>query len=211
MPSEVGRQPEHGARMDAVGIAEDMAVRVEDRLESGADIKRCLGGGDAGQRISGLHGVEEVAAEAGDDGGAEEHRHGRANRYIVLAASDENGLPWASPVLFATEDFHAYCWCPVRLPATRPIWRHARNWVPPSSTPGKRPAQAWVSTSPRSVRPFPSTTSSTDSRSSQASPNEEEHPHGRVPTSLDGPASAVAGHRARAFVLSARDERIRVP
>ena len=44
LPSEVGRQPEHGARMDAVGIAEDVAVRLEDRLESGADVERCLGG-----------------------------------------------------------------------------------------------------------------------------------------------------------------------
>jgi hypothetical protein len=32
VPSDIRRQPEHGARMDAVGIAEDGAVRLEDRL-----------------------------------------------------------------------------------------------------------------------------------------------------------------------------------
>ena len=33
--------------MDAVGIAEDVAVRLEDRLESSANVERCLGGGNA--------------------------------------------------------------------------------------------------------------------------------------------------------------------
>ena len=72
-------------RMDKVGIAEDVAVRLEDRLESGADVQRCLGGGNARQRIGGLHGVEEVVAEPCHDRGAEEHRYGHPRRALVGA------------------------------------------------------------------------------------------------------------------------------
>jgi hypothetical protein len=45
----------------------------------------------------------------------------RANRYMVLATSDENGVPWASPVWFATENFHDYYW------VSRPNTRHSTN------------------------------------------------------------------------------------
>ena len=45
----------------------------------------------------------------------------RANQYMVLATSDENGLPWASPAWFATEDFHNYFW------VSHPDARHSSN------------------------------------------------------------------------------------
>ena len=45
----------------------------------------------------------------------------RGNQYMVLATGNKNGLPWASPVWFATEDFHDYYW------VSRPDARHSRN------------------------------------------------------------------------------------
>jgi hypothetical protein len=44
-----------------------------------------------------------------------------ANQYMVLATSDETGLPWASPVWFATADLHDYYW------VSRPDARHSAN------------------------------------------------------------------------------------
>lgn len=45
----------------------------------------------------------------------------RANQYMVLATSDENGLPWASPVWYATEDFCHFFW------VSHPDARHSTN------------------------------------------------------------------------------------
>jgi hypothetical protein len=45
----------------------------------------------------------------------------RAGTYMTLATADENGLPWASPVWFATADFREYFW------ASSPEARHSRN------------------------------------------------------------------------------------
>lgn len=44
-----------------------------------------------------------------------------ANRYMVLATSDEDGHPWATPVWFATDDCHDFFW------VSRPGARHSRN------------------------------------------------------------------------------------
>ena len=44
-----------------------------------------------------------------------------ANHYMVLATSDEDGLPWASPVWFATEDFRHFFW------VSKPGARHSTN------------------------------------------------------------------------------------
>ena len=41
--------------------------------------------------------------------------------YMTLATADATGLPWASPVWFATNDFREYFW------ASSPEVRHSRN------------------------------------------------------------------------------------
>jgi pyridoxine/pyridoxamine 5'-phosphate oxidase len=43
------------------------------------------------------------------------------NRYMTLATADENGVPWASPVWFATEDERVFYWI------SDPNARHSRN------------------------------------------------------------------------------------
>ena len=44
-----------------------------------------------------------------------------AGTYMTLATADATGLPWASPVWFATTDFREYFW------ASSPEARHSRN------------------------------------------------------------------------------------
>jgi uncharacterized protein YhbP (UPF0306 family) len=45
----------------------------------------------------------------------------RANQYMVLATADEAGVPWASPVWFATDDARNLYWI------SSPDARHSRN------------------------------------------------------------------------------------
>jgi len=44
-----------------------------------------------------------------------------ANRYMVIATADEHGVPWATPVWFATEDHRHFFW------VSDPNARHSRN------------------------------------------------------------------------------------
>jgi pyridoxine/pyridoxamine 5'-phosphate oxidase len=44
-----------------------------------------------------------------------------ANRYMTLATADVTGLPWASPVWFATSDYREFFW------VSSPDARHSRN------------------------------------------------------------------------------------
>jgi hypothetical protein len=44
-----------------------------------------------------------------------------SNRYMVLATADADGVPWASPVWFATEDERVFYWI------SDPNARHSRN------------------------------------------------------------------------------------
>ena len=44
-----------------------------------------------------------------------------ANRYMVIATADEQGVPWATPVWFATEDHRRFFW------VSDPNARHSRN------------------------------------------------------------------------------------
>jgi nitroimidazol reductase NimA-like FMN-containing flavoprotein (pyridoxamine 5'-phosphate oxidase superfamily) len=44
-----------------------------------------------------------------------------ANRYMVLATADEQGVPWVTPVWFATEDHRRFYWI------SDPNTRHSRN------------------------------------------------------------------------------------
>jgi nitroimidazol reductase NimA-like FMN-containing flavoprotein (pyridoxamine 5'-phosphate oxidase superfamily) len=44
-----------------------------------------------------------------------------ANRYMTLATADAAGVPWASPVWFATEDGRTFYW------VSDPNARHSRN------------------------------------------------------------------------------------
>ena len=44
-----------------------------------------------------------------------------SNRYMTLATADESGLPWASPVWFATVDYRTFFW------VSAPGARHSRN------------------------------------------------------------------------------------
>jgi nitroimidazol reductase NimA-like FMN-containing flavoprotein (pyridoxamine 5'-phosphate oxidase superfamily) len=44
-----------------------------------------------------------------------------ANQYMTLATADEGGNPWASPVWFATHDYREFFW------VSRPEARHSRN------------------------------------------------------------------------------------
>ena len=44
-----------------------------------------------------------------------------SNRYMTLATADENGVPWASPVWFASADYSAFFW------VSAPGARHSRN------------------------------------------------------------------------------------
>jgi pyridoxine/pyridoxamine 5'-phosphate oxidase len=44
-----------------------------------------------------------------------------ANRYMTLATADADGVPWASPVWFATEDERSFYW------VSDPDARHSRN------------------------------------------------------------------------------------
>lgn len=43
------------------------------------------------------------------------------NSYVVLATADAHGVPWASPVWFAQEDYHELFW------VSAPDARHSRN------------------------------------------------------------------------------------
>jgi nitroimidazol reductase NimA-like FMN-containing flavoprotein (pyridoxamine 5'-phosphate oxidase superfamily) len=44
-----------------------------------------------------------------------------ANSFMTLATADESGTPWASPVWFATEDYHQLYWI------SSPSSRHSEN------------------------------------------------------------------------------------
>lgn len=44
-----------------------------------------------------------------------------ANRYMTLATADESGLPWATPVWYATADYREFLW------VSSPDARHSRN------------------------------------------------------------------------------------
>jgi nitroimidazol reductase NimA-like FMN-containing flavoprotein (pyridoxamine 5'-phosphate oxidase superfamily) len=44
-----------------------------------------------------------------------------ANRYMTLGTADASGVPWVSPVWFATEDYRAFFW------VSDPEARHSRN------------------------------------------------------------------------------------
>jgi nitroimidazol reductase NimA-like FMN-containing flavoprotein (pyridoxamine 5'-phosphate oxidase superfamily) len=44
-----------------------------------------------------------------------------ANQYMTLATADEDGLPWASPVWYATVDYREFLW------VSSPEARHSRN------------------------------------------------------------------------------------
>ena len=45
----------------------------------------------------------------------------RGNQYMVLATADEAGVPWATPVWFATDDAQNLYW------VSSPETRHSRN------------------------------------------------------------------------------------
>jgi nitroimidazol reductase NimA-like FMN-containing flavoprotein (pyridoxamine 5'-phosphate oxidase superfamily) len=44
-----------------------------------------------------------------------------ANRYMTLGTADESGLPWVSPVWYATADYRNFFW------VSSPEARHSRN------------------------------------------------------------------------------------
>lgn len=44
-----------------------------------------------------------------------------SNRYMTLATADEGGVPWASPVWFASDDYREFFW------VSAPQARHSRN------------------------------------------------------------------------------------
>lgn len=44
-----------------------------------------------------------------------------ANSFMTLATADESGVPWATPVWFATEDYHELYW------VSSPLSRHSQN------------------------------------------------------------------------------------
>ena len=44
-----------------------------------------------------------------------------SNRYMVLGTADETGVPWATPVWFAHEDYRRFVWL------SAPDRRHSRN------------------------------------------------------------------------------------
>jgi hypothetical protein len=44
-----------------------------------------------------------------------------ANRFMTLATADEHGVPWASPVWYATADYREFFW------VSSPQARHSRN------------------------------------------------------------------------------------
>lgn len=44
-----------------------------------------------------------------------------ANRYMTLATADESGMPWASPVWYASADYREFFW------VSAPGARHSRN------------------------------------------------------------------------------------
>jgi pyridoxine/pyridoxamine 5'-phosphate oxidase len=44
-----------------------------------------------------------------------------ANRYMTLGTADERGVPWVSPVWFATDDYREFFW------VSSPQARHSRN------------------------------------------------------------------------------------
>jgi len=46
-----------------------------------------------------------------------------ANSYLTLATADADGRPWSTPVWFAADDLHAFCW------VSRPGARHSVNVV----------------------------------------------------------------------------------
>jgi uncharacterized protein YhbP (UPF0306 family) len=45
----------------------------------------------------------------------------RANEFMILATADAEGVPWASPVWFATTNYREYFWI------SSPDTRHSRN------------------------------------------------------------------------------------
>ena len=44
-----------------------------------------------------------------------------SNRYMTIATADEHGIPWASPVWYATDDYRTFFW------VSKPEARHSRN------------------------------------------------------------------------------------
>jgi nitroimidazol reductase NimA-like FMN-containing flavoprotein (pyridoxamine 5'-phosphate oxidase superfamily) len=44
-----------------------------------------------------------------------------SNRYMTLATADESGLPWASPVWYASAEYREFFW------VSSPDVRHSRN------------------------------------------------------------------------------------
>jgi len=47
----------------------------------------------------------------------------QANQYLTLATADADGIPWASPVWFATADCREFLW------VSSPEARHSRNLI----------------------------------------------------------------------------------
>ena len=132
-----------------------------------------------------------------------------ANGYMTLATADEHGLPWVSPVWFASADHHQFLWM------SSPGARHSRNislrpeiaiaifdsQQPPGTGRGVYVA-ATAAEVPASELDDAIATYSQLSRSRGAS--------GAARSDVEPPARhrlyrAVARER---FVLSARDERV---
>ena len=51
-----------------------------------------------------------------------------ANRYMALGTADADGMPWVSPVWFASEDGETFLWLSSRARATRATSRRAPRW-----------------------------------------------------------------------------------
>ena len=136
----------------------------------------------------------------------------RGNEYMVLATGDEQGLPWATPVWFATEDLVDFYW------VSRPGARHSTNLV-------ARPEVGIAIFDSRQ----PAGTGRGAYLSAVGAPVPEDDLDRGLAVFSDGSERAGAGswgrtdvtgaarhrlYRATAverFVLSDRDERIRVP
>jgi nitroimidazol reductase NimA-like FMN-containing flavoprotein (pyridoxamine 5'-phosphate oxidase superfamily) len=56
-----------------------------------------------------------------DDAAAQARGIVDANRFMTLATADAQGLPWASPVWYATEDYRTFVW------VSKPEARHSQN------------------------------------------------------------------------------------
>ena len=136
----------------------------------------------------------------------------RGNEYMVLATADEHGLPWATPVWFATEDLVEFFW------VSRPGARHSTNLA-------VRPELGITVFDSRQ----PAGTGRGAYLSATGAPVPEDDLEQGLAIFSSGSQRAGAGpwgrsdvtgaarhrlYRATAverFVLSARDERIRVP